>query len=106
MRSGGRGRCGRHGACLQKSQRRRYQLNREKSGGRFSRNALAASVTSAANPLYQKKFDALHAHAVAGEWDAVRDYKVTGSNSYSKMVERYRQDLLAVHKAQAEASVC
>ena len=25
------------------------------------------------------------------EWDAVRDYKVTGSNSYSKMVVRYRQ---------------
>jgi hypothetical protein len=66
----------------------------------------APVVTSAANQLYQKKFDALHAHAVAGEWDAVRDFKITGSNSYSKMVERYRQDLLAVHKAQAEASVC
>ena len=63
-------------------------------------------VTSAANQLYQKKFDALHAHAVAGEWDAVRDFKITGSNSYSKMVERYRRDLLAVHKAQAEASEC
>jgi hypothetical protein len=64
----------------------------------------APVVNSATNQLYQKKFDALHAHAVAGEWDAVRDYKITGSNSYSKMVERYRQDLLAVHKAQAEAS--
>jgi hypothetical protein len=41
---------------------------------------------------------------VAGDWDAVRDYKVTGSNSYSKMVERYRQDLLAVRKAQAAAA--
>jgi hypothetical protein len=29
----------------------------------------------------------------------VRDYKVTGSNNYSKMVVRYRQDLLAVHAA-------
>ena len=66
----------------------------------------APVVSSATNQLYQKKFDALHAHAVAGEWDAVRDFKITGSNSYSKMVERYRQDLLAVHKAQAEASVC
>jgi len=64
----------------------------------------APVVSSATNQLYQKKFDALHAHAVAGEWDAVRDFKITGSNSYSKMVERYRQDLLAVHKAQAEAS--
>jgi hypothetical protein len=60
----------------------------------------APVVTSAANQLYQKKFDALHAHAVAGEWDAVRDYKITGSNSYSKLVERYRQDLLELHKAQ------
>ena len=32
---------------------------------------------------------------VAGDWDAVRNYKVTGSNSYSKMVASYRQDLLA-----------
>ncbi len=61
----------------------------------------APVVTSAANQLYQKKFDALHAHAVAGEWDAVRDYKITGSNSYSKLVARYRENLLAVHAAQA-----
>jgi hypothetical protein len=64
----------------------------------------APVVSSATNQLYQKKFDALHAHAVAGEWDAVRDFKITGSNSYSKMVERYRQDLLAVHKAQETAT--
>ena len=32
-------------------------------------------------------------------YDAERDYKVTGSNSYSKMVVRYRRDLLAVHAA-------
>jgi hypothetical protein len=30
----------------------------------------------------------------------VRKYEVTGSNSYSKMVARYREDLLAVRKAQ------
>jgi hypothetical protein len=35
----------------------------------------------------------------AGDWAAVRDYKVSGSNSYSKLVARYRQDLLAVHAA-------
>jgi hypothetical protein len=62
--------------------------------------ATAPVVTSKTNPHYQKKFDALHGFAVAGDWDAVRAYKVTGSNSYSKMVERYRQDLLAVHKVQ------
>lgn len=64
----------------------------------------APVVSSATNQLYQKKFDALHAHAVAGEWDAVRDYKVTGSNSYSKMVERYRENLLAVHAAEETAA--
>jgi len=56
-------------------------------------------VTSKANPYYQKRFDTLHGYAAAGDWDAVRDYKVTGSNSYSKMVARYRQDLLALHAA-------
>jgi len=40
---------------------------------------------------------------IAGDWNAVRDYKVTGSNSYSKMVERFWQDLLAVRKAQQVA---
>ena len=59
----------------------------------------APIVTSAANPHYQKHFDRLFGLAKAGDWDAVRDYKVTGSNSYSKMVVRYRQDLLAVHAA-------
>ena len=33
----------------------------------------------------------------------MRDYPVTGSNSYSKMVARYRQDLLAVYAAQSTA---
>jgi len=60
-------------------------------------------VTSAANPHYQKRFNELHKLAAAGDWDAVRDYKVTGSNSYSKMVARYRQDLLAVHAASEAA---
>jgi hypothetical protein len=63
----------------------------------------APIVTSAANPHYQKHFDRLFGLAKAGDWDAVRDYKVTGSNSYSKMVTRYRQDLLAVHAASEAA---
>ena len=59
----------------------------------------APVVTSAANPHYQKRFDELHKLAVGGEWAAVADYKVTGSNSYSKLVARYQQDLLALHAA-------
>jgi hypothetical protein len=60
-------------------------------------------VTSKANPHYQRRFDTLHGYAAAGDWDAVRNYKATGSNSYSKMVARYRQDLLALHAASEAA---
>ena len=82
----------------QKSPRSRYAIDPEAiAAGRLPEKA--PLVTSAANPHYQKHFDRLFALARAGDWDAVRDYKVTGSNSYSKMVERYRQDLLAVHAA-------
>jgi hypothetical protein len=56
-------------------------------------------VTSAANPHYQKHFDRLFDLAKDGRWDAVREYKVTGTNSYSKRVARYREDLLALHAA-------
>lgn len=63
----------------------------------------APVVTSAANPHYQKHFDRLFDLAKAGDWDAVREYKITGSNSYSKRVARYRQDLLAVHAASEAA---
>jgi hypothetical protein len=63
----------------------------------------APVVTSEANPHYQKHFDRLFALATAGDWDAVRDYEVKGSNSYSKMIARYRQDLLALHAASEAA---
>jgi hypothetical protein len=33
----------------------------------------------------------------------VRKNEVTGSNSYSKMVARYQQDLLALHAASGDA---
>src|SRR6201987_2549828 len=80
----------------QKASRSRYAIDPEAiAAGRLPEKA--PLVTSAANPHYQKHFDRLFALARADDWDAVRDYKVTGSNSYSKMVERYRQDLLAVH---------
>jgi hypothetical protein len=63
----------------------------------------APVVTSAPNPHYQKHFDRLFDLAKAGDWDGVRNYEVKGSNSYSKMVARYRQDLLAVHAASEAA---
>jgi hypothetical protein len=77
-----------------KSSRSRYAIDPEAiAAGKLPDKAPV--VTSKANPHYQKHFDRLFALAKAGDWDAVRDYKITGSNSYSKMVARYRQDLLA-----------
>src|SRR6266403_2129112 len=63
----------------------------------------APVVTSAANPHYQRRFDELHKLAAAGDWAAVRDYKNSGSNSYSKLVARYQQDLLALHAASGDS---
>jgi hypothetical protein len=60
-------------------------------------------VTSAANPHYQKHFDRLFDLAKAGKWGSVREYKVSGTNSYSKKVARYRDDLLALHAASETA---
>jgi hypothetical protein len=82
----------------QKSSRSRYAIDPETiAAGRLPQRAPV--VTSAANPHYQKHFDRLFGLAKAGNWDGVRNYEVKGSNSYSKMVARYRQDLLAVHAA-------
>lgn len=82
----------------QNSSRSRYAIDPETiTAGRLPQRAPV--VTSAANPHYQKHFDRLFDLAKAGDWDGVRNYEVKGSNSYSKMVARYRQDLLAVHAA-------
>jgi hypothetical protein len=82
----------------QKSSRSRYAIDPEAiAAGRLPE--MAPVVTSATNPHYQKYFDRLFGLAKAGDWDAVRDYRITGSNSYSKMAARYRQDLLALHAA-------
>ena len=82
----------------QKPSRSRYAIDPEAiAAGRLPQKAPV--VTSAANPHYQKHFDRLFDLAKAGDWDGVRNYEVKGSNSYSKMVVRYRQDLLAVHAA-------
>ena len=86
----------------QKSSRSRYAIDPDAiAAGRLPDKAPV--VTSKANPHYQKHFDRLFGLAQAGDWDAVRDYEATGSNSYSKMVSRYRQDLLAVHAASGAA---
>src|SRR6476646_10786736 len=86
----------------QNSSRSRYAIDPETiAAGRLPQRAPV--VTSAANPHYQKHFDRLFDLAKAGDWDGVRNYEVKGSNSYSKMVARYRQDLLAVHAASEAA---
>jgi hypothetical protein len=86
----------------QTSSRSRYAIGPEAiAAGRLPQRAPV--VTSAANPHYQKHFDRLFDLAKAGDWDGVRNYEVKGSNSYSKMVARYRQDLLAVHAASEAA---
>jgi hypothetical protein len=84
------------------SSRSRYAIDPEAiAAGRLPQRAPV--VTSAANPHYQKHFDRLFDLAQAGDWDGVRNYEVKGSNSYSKMVARYRRDLLAVHAASEAA---
>ena len=89
-------------AAPQKSSQSRYRIDPETiAAGRLPQKAPV--VTSAANPHYQKHFDRLFGLAKAGDWDGVRNYEVKGSNSYSKMVARYRQDLLAVHAASEAA---
>ena len=86
----------------QKSSRSRYTIDPEAiAAGQLPDTAPV--VTSNANPHYQKHFDRLFALAKAGDWDGVGNYEVKGSNSYSKMVARYRQDLLAVHAASEPA---
>jgi hypothetical protein len=86
----------------QKPSRSRYAIDPEAiAAGRLPPRAPV--VTSAANPHYQKHFDRLFDLAQAGDWDGVRNYDVKGSNSYSKLVARYRQDLLAVHAASKAA---
>jgi hypothetical protein len=86
----------------QTSSRSRYAIDPEAlAAGRLPDKAPV--VTSKANPHYQKHFDRLFGLAKAGDWDEVRNYEVKGSNSYSKMVARYRQDLLAVHAASQAA---
>ena len=56
-------------------------------------------VTSETNKHRQKHFDVLCAHAEAGEWDKVAAYQMRGIDTYTKMIHRYRDQLLAAHNA-------
>lgn len=59
-------------------------------------------VTSPTNMHRQKHFDALAAHAEAGEWDKIEAYHMSGIDSYSAMINRYRDRLLAAHRATSQ----
>jgi hypothetical protein len=48
----------------------------------------------AANVGKQKHLIAMHALAEAGEWDKLTDYPTPGTNTYSKMVQKYKAYLL------------
>jgi hypothetical protein len=53
---------------------------------------------------HQKRIDHLAGLAEAGDWAAVEGYVVNGKNTYSKIVARYRAQLLAAHAANAQGA--
>jgi hypothetical protein len=79
---------------------------REKSSGKFTKGgggggggkAVPAppQVKSqhAANVGKQKHLNALHALAEAGSWEQIAAYPTPGTNTYAKMVQKYKADLL------------
>ena len=52
---------------------------------------------------YQKRIDQLAEFAAAGDWAAVEAFEVKGKNTYSKIVARYRAQLVAANAAQQGA---
>jgi hypothetical protein len=80
---------------------------REKSSGKFTKGgggggsgAKAVPTppqiksTHATNVGKQKHLNALHALAEAGSWEQIAAYPTPGSNTYAKMVQKYKADLL------------
>jgi hypothetical protein len=57
-------------------------------------------VTSPTNMHRQKHFDALAAYAAANEWEKIEAYAMRGVDSYCKMINQYRDRLLAAHRGQ------
>lgn len=58
-------------------------------------------ITSAANKHRQKHFDALADAAETGDWDKVAAYQMKGTDTYCKMIHRYRDLLLQVKAARS-----
>jgi hypothetical protein len=59
-------------------------------------------IASVTNMHRQKHFDRLHELSEAGDWDGVAAYHMNGIDSYSAMINRYRDRLLAAHRAQTQ----
>ncbi len=78
-------------------QGKNYKLDQEAASGVMPEKPI---VTSETNKHRQKHFDELAAFAEAGEWDKVAAKHMAGIDSYSAMINRYRDRLLAAHAAQ------
>jgi hypothetical protein len=57
-------------------------------------------TTAGFTASYQKRIEKLAELAAAGDWNAVAAYEVKGHNTYSKIVARYRDQLVAFHAYQ------
>src|ERR1044071_7622118 len=62
-------------------------------------------ITSPANQSYQGRIDRLSEMADADEWAEIEAYEVKGKNTYAKMVIRFRDELLAAHRAGANPTL-
>lgn len=61
-------------------------------------------ILSPTNQHRQKHFDKLAEMAEAGSWDEVAAYDMKGVDSYSKLINKYRDRLLTAHNAQTQAA--
>jgi hypothetical protein len=55
-------------------------------------------ITSPANLHRQKHFDKLAELVDAGDFEAISAYNMKGIDSYSKMINRYRDIILIAHQ--------
>jgi hypothetical protein len=76
--------------------RKPNELDEAAARGEVPPKPVIASVT---NMHRQKHFDKLHELSEAGDWDGVAAYHMNGVDSYSAMINRYRDRLLAAHNA-------
>jgi hypothetical protein len=59
-------------------------------------------ITSAANAHRQKHVDKLEKMAADGDWEGVHSFHMKGIDSYSAMINRHRDRILAAHEAQTQ----